>query len=61
VDRRINSEIDKQWSKSARQRIEEIRSGKVKPVSEELVFEKIWQTFDNTLSKPRITILSVGR
>jgi hypothetical protein len=46
VDRRIHSEIDKQWLKLARQRLDEIRSGKVKTVPEKQVFEKIWQGFD---------------
>jgi putative addiction module component (TIGR02574 family) len=48
VDRKNHSEIDKQWLKSARQRLDEIRSGKVKPVPGKQVFEKIWQTFDDT-------------
>jgi hypothetical protein len=47
VDRIIHSEIDKQWLKLARQRLDEIRSGKVKPVPGEQVFEKIWQSFDS--------------
>lgn len=38
-------EIEKKWAAVAKQRLEELRSGKVKAVPGDEVFEKIWQRF----------------
>lgn len=40
------SEMDKKWTIVARKRLAEIRSGAVKPVPGDEVFEKIWKRFD---------------
>lgn len=40
-----DSEIDKKWNQVAQKRLMEMRSGKVKPVSGEQVFKKIWEKF----------------
>ncbi len=40
------SDIDKKWAVVAQKRLPEIRSGKVKPVSGEGVFERILNRFD---------------
>jgi putative addiction module component (TIGR02574 family) len=39
------SEIDKKWADVAKRRLDEIRSGTIKPVSGEEVFEEIWKRF----------------
>ena len=39
------SEIDKKWAALAKQRLGELRSGKVKAVPGEEVFRKIWNRF----------------
>nr|VFJ43682.1 MAG: putative addiction module component, TIGR02574 family [Candidatus Kentron sp. DK] len=39
-------EMDREWAAVALNRLGEIRSGKVKPVPGEQVFEKIWKRFD---------------
>jgi hypothetical protein len=39
------TEIDKEWFALAELRLEEIRSGKIKPVNGEEVFRKIWKKF----------------
>ncbi len=39
------SEIDKKWAVIAKQRLAELRSGKVKAISGDEVFEKIWNRF----------------
>jgi putative addiction module component (TIGR02574 family) len=39
------SEIDKKWAALAKQRLAELRSGKVKAISGDEVFEKIWNRF----------------
>lgn len=36
-----DAEADKHWTKEARRRLEELRSGKASPVSAEIVFETI--------------------
>ena len=36
------SEVDQKWLPVARRRLNEIRSGKVKPVEGDEVFQKIW-------------------
>ena len=41
-----NSEIDKKWNKIAQKRLMEMRSGKIKPISGEQVFKKIWEKFE---------------
>jgi len=38
-------EIDKKWAALAKQRLGELRSGKVKAVPGEEVFRKIWNRF----------------
>ena len=40
------TEIDKKWIEVAHQRLNELRSGKVKAVPGEQVFENIWSRFD---------------
>ena len=37
------SDIDKKWGAVARKRLTELRSGEVKPVPGDEVFEKIWK------------------
>ena len=39
------AEIDKKWAAIAKQRLAELRSGKVKAISGDEVFEKIWNKF----------------
>ena len=39
------SEIDKKWAEVAKRRLEEIKSGAVKLVPGEDVFEEIWKRF----------------
>jgi len=39
------SEIDKKWAEVAKRRLDEIRSGAVKPIAGEEVFEEIWKRF----------------
>ncbi|MBE7545949.1 addiction module protein [uncultured Candidatus Kuenenia sp.] len=38
-------EIEKKWVSVAKRRLEELRSGKVKAIQGEEVFEKIWNKF----------------
>jgi putative addiction module component (TIGR02574 family) len=40
------SEIDREWAKVAQQRLAELRSGEVKPVSGEQVFARVWKRFE---------------
>ena len=40
------SENDKKWGIVAQRRLAEMRSGKVKPIPGDQVFEKIWKRFD---------------
>ena len=40
------SDIDKQWSTVAQQRLDEMKSGKTECVPGEQVFDKIWQRFN---------------
>jgi len=40
------SEIDKKWSAVAHRRLREIKSGSVRAIQGEEVFEKIWKKFD---------------
>ncbi len=37
------TEIDRQWVSVAKERLAQMRSGKVKPVPGEQVFEKVWK------------------
>lgn len=39
-------DIDKKWTAIAQQRLEELRSGKVKPIPGEQVFAKVWKRFE---------------
>lgn len=41
-----NEENDKKWASEAKKRLEELRSGKVKPIPGEEVFTKIWKRFE---------------
>jgi hypothetical protein len=43
---RTESEIDKKWAKLAMHRLHEIKSGGVKPVPGEEVFDEIWERFN---------------
>lgn len=40
------SEVDKKWSKEAKRRLEELRSGKVQAIPGEEVFAKVWKKFE---------------
>lgn len=40
------SEIDKKWVATAKRRLAEIRSGSVKSVPGQAVFDKIWERFE---------------
>jgi putative addiction module component (TIGR02574 family) len=39
------TEIEKEWNETARRRLEEMRSGSVRHVPGDEVFEKIWKRF----------------
>lgn len=41
-----NEDNDRKWASEAKVRLEELRSGKVKPVPGEVVFRKIWKRFE---------------
>ena len=41
-----NEANDQKWASVAKERLKELRSGKVTPVPGEEVFEKIWKRFD---------------
>lgn len=41
-----SSDVDQQWLKLAKQRLDEVKSGKVATVSAQEVFGKIWNRFD---------------
>lgn len=41
-----NEENDQKWASEAKRRLEELRSGKVKSISGEEVFKKIWKRFE---------------
>jgi len=40
------SDIDQKWVSVAKERLAEMRSGKVKPVPGEQVFDKVWKRFE---------------
>jgi putative addiction module component (TIGR02574 family) len=40
------SEIDRKWAQVAQRRLEELRSGEVKPIPGEQVFAKVWKRFN---------------
>jgi putative addiction module component (TIGR02574 family) len=40
------SDIDRKWAQVAQRRLEELRSGKVKPVPGEEVFAMVWKRFE---------------
>lgn len=40
-----NPAIDKKWAEVAKRRLEELRSGKVKPISGDEVFERVQKRF----------------
>ncbi len=39
------SEIDKAWAKEAKRRLDEFRSGQVKGIPGDEVFNKVWERF----------------
>jgi len=39
------SEVDAQWAAEAKNRLSELRSGKVEAVPGEAVFERVWERF----------------
>jgi len=41
----VESDIDKKWIKIAKKRLEELKSGSIKAVPGDEVFDKIWQRF----------------
>jgi len=41
-----NEENDQKWAAEAKSRLEELRSGKVKSISGEEIFKKIWKRFE---------------
>jgi len=41
-----DADIDKKWTDVARKRLQELRSGDVKPRPGKEVFDKIWKRFD---------------
>ena len=41
-----DSEIDEKWNEAAQKRLVEMRAGKIKPISGEQVFKKIWGKFE---------------
>jgi hypothetical protein len=43
---KTESEIDKKWAELAMQRLHEIKTGDVKPVPGEEVFDVIWERFN---------------
>jgi putative addiction module component (TIGR02574 family) len=42
---RADSEIDKKWAELSMQRLHEIKTGRVKPVPGEDVFDEVWKRF----------------
>ena len=42
----VSSDIDKAWAEVAKRRLKELRSGSVKPISGNEVFEKIRKRFE---------------
>ena len=41
-----DAEIDRKWMQVAQRRLAESRSGKVKPISGEEVFARVWKRFE---------------
>lgn len=39
-------EVDKQWAKEAKRRLEELRYGRVEAIPGEGVFKKVWERFE---------------
>jgi hypothetical protein len=42
----LESEIDKQWTVEAKQRLSELRSGNLKAIPGNEVFSKVWNRFE---------------
>lgn len=42
----LSKENDRKWALEAKKRLEELRSGKVKTISGEEVFNKVWKRFE---------------
>jgi len=43
----VDSDLDKEWIKIAKDRLKELRSGKVKAIPGDEVFNKIWQRYSS--------------
>jgi len=41
----VETDIEKKWMKVAKERLIELKSGKVKPISGDEVFNKIWKKY----------------
>jgi hypothetical protein len=41
-----DTDIDRQWAVAAQQRLIELRSGVIKPIPGDAVFEKVWSRFN---------------
>lgn len=48
-------EIDRKWTKIAQQRLEELRSGKIKPITGDEVFDRIHEATGEP-SKPSLSV-----
>ena len=42
----LSKENDQKWALEAKKRLEELRSGKIKAISGEEVFKKVWKRFE---------------
>jgi len=42
----INSDIDRRWIEISRKRLNELTTGKIKGISGDEVFDKIWKRFE---------------
>jgi len=42
----LNEENDQKWASEAKSRLEDLRSGRVKAISGEEIFRKIWKRFE---------------
>lgn len=42
----LSKENDQKWAQEAKKRLDELRSGKVAPLSGDEVFRKIWKRFE---------------
>ncbi len=42
----LNSDIDRRWIEISRKRLNELSTGKIKGISGDEVFDKIWKRFE---------------